>query len=48
MRFPILPLTLVFAHAAIAAPTGLLNDTGQTCCHDAGNGTVADDSAGAR
>lgn len=34
MRFLMLPLTLVFAHAAVAAPTGLLNDTGQDTCYD--------------
>lgn len=34
MRFLMLTLTLIFAHAAIAAPTGLLNDTGQDTCYD--------------
>lgn len=46
MRFLICPLTLVFAQVALAAPTGLLNDTGQTSCYDASNAAVACDSAG--
>ncbi len=37
MRFLMLPLAFVFAHAAVAAPTGLLNDTGQDACYDGTN-----------
>jgi len=46
MRFLMLPLALIFSHAAFAA-TGLLNDTGQTSCNDASNTAVACDAAGA-
>jgi hypothetical protein len=41
MRFLMLPLALLFSAAAQAAPTGYLNDTGQTACYDASN-NVAD------
>ena len=41
MRYLILTLALVLVRAAIAAPTGLLNDTGQTACYDAGGNVVA-------
>jgi hypothetical protein len=37
MRYLILTLALVLARAAIAAPTGLLNDTGQDTCYDGAN-----------
>lgn len=46
MRYLILPLAFVFVHAALAAPTGLLNDTGQTSCYDASNAAVACSSSG--
>ncbi|MBS4099330.1 MAG: hypothetical protein KGZ83_21165, partial [Sulfuricella sp.] len=34
LRFLMLPLALIFSQAALAGPTGLLNDTGQTDCQD--------------
>lgn len=41
MRFLMPLLALLFSAAAQAAPTGYLNDTGQTACYDASN-NVAD------
>ncbi len=47
MRFPFLLLALFFTHVASAAPTGYLNDTGQTSCYDASNAAVTCDPASA-
>lgn len=47
MRFPLLLLALFFGHAADAAPTGYLNDTGQAKCYDASNTAVTCDPSGA-
>ncbi len=46
MRFLICLLTFVFTPVVLAAPTGFLNDTGQTSCFDASNNAVACSSSG--